>query len=355
MAEPLPNKTPETRRFYLDVLRVVSVVCVFLSHAAAQNWYRMPVRSFSWQALNFYDCIFRWSVLEFALISGVLFLPRDIPLRMLFRKYILRIVTAFLFWSAAHALMYHFYGDGWRQTIKSFLLGPSHFWYLYMIVGVYLLQPLLRKIAADSRLSAYYCILALIFAFLIPQALSILGLFRKSAADFGTQLYGKLQMYFVLGFPFYFLLGYWLDRVPLQKRQLRFIWVFGALGFAATAALTALISWYKNVPVEVFLGRFTVNGLLECVLVFVLVKKTFETREVSARTKAIFAKLSKWSFGAFLCHVIIQVLLNRVLGFNTASLPTIVSVPLLGLTVTVLAFAVSAALHHIPILKKYIV
>lgn len=355
MSQSLRAQKPEERRFYLDVLRVISIIFVIVLHAAAQFWYRTNVRSFSWQVMNFYDAISRWAVPEFAMISGVLFLNRDLTIRRILQKYVLRIVIAFTFWSAVYALVNHVYGVDWKQTVKSFLLGPAHFWYLYMIAGMYLILPLLKRIAEDARLTAYYCVLSVVFAFFIPQSIALMELFSRSGSNVGRMIIGKIQLFFVLGYPFFFLLGYWLDRYEPEKWQFRVILILGIAGFLSTILFSALTSMYKKTPVDLFFDYFTLNVMPASVLIFVLIKKRLESSSVGARTRAVFAKLSTWSFGAFLCHVLIQILLNRVLHFHAASLPAVFSVPLLSLTVTILSFFISALLHQIPVLKKYIV
>ena len=355
MSQSLQKQKPEERRFYLDVLRVSSIFFIILLHASAQFWYTANVRSFSWLAMNFYDAVSRWSVPVFAMISGVLFLNRVLPVRRILRKYVLRIVLAFLFWSALYALVNHLYGAGWKQTVKSFFLGPAHFWYLFMIAGMYLILPFLKKISENARLSKYYCMLSLIFAFLIPQSIAVLKLFSRSGADLGNQLVGKLQLYFVLGFPFYFLLGYWLDKVRIENRQYRLVCALGFAGFLLTFLLSTLASRYKHAPVDLFFDYFTLNVMLAGVLVFVLVKRRFDSAQVSPRTRRIFANLSSWSFGAYLCHALIQILLNRVLHFNAVSVHAAIGVPLLSLAVFILSFLVSGLLHQIPGLRKYIV
>ena len=66
-----------------DYLRVLASFGVIILHIAAKKFLSLSVYSNEWQVLNFYDSIVRWTVPVFVMISGALFLNRDIPIRKL--------------------------------------------------------------------------------------------------------------------------------------------------------------------------------------------------------------------------------------------------------------------------------
>ena len=72
------------RTIYFDYLRVLATFAVMILHISAQNWGACDVQSFDWQVFNFFDSIVRWSVPIFVMISGALFLNRDIPLKKIY-------------------------------------------------------------------------------------------------------------------------------------------------------------------------------------------------------------------------------------------------------------------------------
>lgn len=73
----------EKRRYYLDVLRIVAICAIVLLHVAGSYWYQLSVYTSEWQAINLYDCITRWGVPVFVMISGALFLDpaREQPIK----------------------------------------------------------------------------------------------------------------------------------------------------------------------------------------------------------------------------------------------------------------------------------
>ena len=65
--------------------------------------------------------------------------------------------------------------------------------------------------------------------------------------------------------------------------------------------------------------------------------------------------LSKYSFGAYLVHVLIIEQLNTLAGINTLSFNSIFSVICIGVFVTVVSFVISALLNNVPVARNYMV
>ncbi len=73
------------------------------------------------------------------------------------------------FWHIFYALYtFIFESHSLSVAIKLIIRGYSHLWFLHMIIGLYLLVPLLRKITENTRLTRYFLILAAIFSIIIP-------------------------------------------------------------------------------------------------------------------------------------------------------------------------------------------
>lgn len=96
------NKAQTERTVYLDYLRVLATFAVMIIHISSVNWYSTDVNGYDWQVLNFYDSIVRWGVPIFVMISGSIFLNREIYMKRIYSKNILRLVVAFVVWSTFH-------------------------------------------------------------------------------------------------------------------------------------------------------------------------------------------------------------------------------------------------------------
>lgn len=165
----------QNRIIYLDVLRILATFAVIAIHVCSQNWSKVQPSSYEWNIFNFYSGLSRWAVPIFVMISGALFLDnrRTINIKKLYTKNILRIITAFIFWSMFYAIITN---DFWGKDrgniklfVKSFIEGHYHLWFLHMILGLYIATPILRKIAADLKTTEYFLIISMIFTFIVPM------------------------------------------------------------------------------------------------------------------------------------------------------------------------------------------
>ena len=149
------------RVIYFDILRVVAIFAVVAVHISAQHWLDVDVSSRAWFAFNLYCTTGKWSVPIFVMISGALFLGRDTTIRTILKKNVLRMAGVFVFWSGCYALIsLIFRRSPLFDVFSQFITGHYHLWFLYMIVGLYLLIPLLRPIVQNETLMRYFLLLA---------------------------------------------------------------------------------------------------------------------------------------------------------------------------------------------------
>ncbi len=144
----------DDRHARLDAARWLAALAVVLLHSAAQPVSDAAYGSGAWIAANFYDSAVRWCVPVFVMISGALLLApdRDPDVQRFYTRRVARICVPLLFWTLFYL--------GWRAMQEWWDLGRAdlsywprkiaegapyyHLWYLYMIVGLYLLAPLVR-------------------------------------------------------------------------------------------------------------------------------------------------------------------------------------------------------------------
>lgn len=339
----------------LDYLRVFATFAVMILHIAGSNWYTTDVNGIEWQTFNFYDSIVRWSVPVFVMISGVLFLNREINIRVLYSKYIFRMITAFIAWSFFYAIKIYLGGNGIASAIVSFVEGHYHMWFVFMIIGIYVCVPFVKEIVKSERLVKYYLILSFSFAFLIPQIMMLISDFTpefviKVAGVVNSDV-SNMNMSFVMGYIFYFILGYYIYSIDLNKKHRMYIYFIGMLGFSMTVLLDLIVALKTQKYCSNYYGNFTINVLFESLAVFVFFKYHVFKNE---RINGFVIKLSKYSFGAYLVHACIIEMLPKF-GINSLMCNPIIAVPVMGLIVFIISFSISYIIHKIPILNKYIV
>ena len=352
------------RKNYCDYLRLIATFAVVVLHVSASNFNHADVNGMQWQTFNFYDSLVRWSVPVFVMISGSLFLGRTTSIKKIYSRYILRMVTAFVFWSLFYALVTSdTVRHGIVYSVKTHLgaiaTGHYHMWFVLMIIGLYMCIPFFRKIVSDEKTMKYFLILSFLFAYFIPWMIQLINDFAAYKSEVLQKMVNvinsdlaTMNLYMVLGYSFYFVLGYYLDTIEIEKRNRGIIYIAGIAGFLFTVAADCALALRTQQPCSTYYGNFNVNVVCEAVAMHTLFKyHHFE----NDRMNRFVIKLSRYGFGAYLVHAFFIEKLSSVLHFNTLSFHAVLSVPVISALVFVLAFFVSAVLNHIPFLKRYIV
>ena len=346
---------------YYDYLRVLATFAVIILHVAAQNFKKVELGSFEWDVFNFTDSAVRWGVPVFVMISGALFLDNNKPLTLkkLYGKNILRIVTAFIFWSAVYATYNVLNGKSLRDGILMFVRGNYHLWFLFMIAGLYVIVPLLRKIAASKSATQYFIVIGFIFSFLIPRTINLLqtlkiphttDLLKAISAAFDNVYFN-----FTSGFVLYFVLGYYISHYDIKKPLRIVAYVIGVVAYLFTALFTDWISLRDNKANADFFENHTINVLLLAVAVFIFAKYVLSKIELKGLASKLISFFSKYSFGVYLVHILVLDIFKTKLEITTLSFHPVISIIVLTVAVATISYAISFILNHIPILKKYIV
>ncbi len=350
------------RLIYADLLRVIATFVIVILHVSGSNWHNVPVSGFEWKVFNFYDSMARFSVPVFVMISGMFLLDnkKSLTLKKLYSKNILRIVTSFIFWSAIYSvftniLKYNtFNQEVLKHMVISFITGNYHLWFLFMIVGLYIITPILRKITESENrfLIEYFLILAAFFQVIIPTLLKV-PVFSKRSVIINTVI-NKVNMKFVLGYVGYYVAGYYFKTYDIPSKAKYAIYTLGILGFISTYVLTDVISQNKGVADGTFYGYFYLNVMCSSIAVFILFKDKVSKIKFKERTCKIITILSNCSFGIYLVHDFFITIFQKH-GFSTISFNSIAAVPIISLSVFIISFLVSYIISKIPFLNKYII
>ena len=341
------------RKVYFDYLRVFATFAVMILHISAQNWGTVDVNSLKWQVFNFFDSIVRWSVPIFVMISGSLFLGKEIPLSTMYSKYIFRRGFSFLVWSVIYAI---FMGGGMADRLLVVVQGKYHMWFILMIIGIYMCMPFIKPIVETDAKIKYYLILAFVFAFVVPEVITLINDFGNEwMIKWGSAInddVDKMNMHLILGYTSYFVLGYYINKTDLGKRQRAVIYVLGIFGFMFTVLMDLIVALKTQMGCKNYYGNFTVNVLFESIAVFTLFKYKKYNRY---RLNLFMQKLSKYSYGAYLAHVLVIERLNIWFGLNTLSFNSVFAIICIGALVFTISYTISAILNKVPVVKKYIV
>lgn len=346
----IKSDTTGDRQIYLDCLRVLATFSVMILHISASHYSSVGTETFEWNVINFYDSIVRWTVPAFVMISGAIFLDRNQSVVQIYKKNIFRIIIAYIFWSTLYALVHFFTNDCEAKTIIGRAIsGHYHLWFLFMIAGLYIIVPFLRKIVYTVELTKYFLALSLVFTFLLPQSIVFVSMAYNKAGIVANGILNKISFHFTLGYVCYFVCGYYLSKIDINRKKEIVIYTLGICGLIMTVVLNRIFQDTK------FYENFTINVLLESISIFVFAKNHLNFSNLCPGTVIKLAKLSEYSFGAYLVHALIIDTLDDTFRLNSLSFNPIISIPVIGVIVFIISYAISAILNHIPVLNKYIV
>lgn len=337
------------RIVYLDLLRILATFAVICQHVCVTEGFYIFSFSRNWFITAIGDSFTRWCVPVFVMISGSMFLnpSRNISYSEILKVRIPRLLIAYVFWT----VLYVFYGYSMTSfenfSIHHLVIGllSSHFhlWFLPMLMGVYLLIPMLRKIAMDKRLMQYSLVIWI--AFVCFSFLRFVTLF-KTAGHF----HSLFTMNIVLGFSGYFLLGYYLSQQSFSKRQKSFVCLLGVVGAIITISGTFYMSIKKGEGNERYFDSLSFQVAAMSIALFVLMK------EVAPKCGKVVLGFVKWVrkdlFGIYLVHVLWLDIVNSAALKHCYS--NIITIPLITLVVFIFSLFTTKLIRVIPYFKKVV-
>lgn len=232
-----------------------------------------------------YNSLSRWSVPVFVMISGALFLDnsKKINIKRLFSKNIARIIKVFLFWSFIYAIYDGLYKNGLVGFIAGTIHGPFHFWFLKMLLGLYVVVPILRAVVSDRKLELYFISVCIMVTFFIPMFFPIIGHYDLKVKDFIVEYYNSMGFGIVSGYIGYFVIGHYLSNYTIYPSIKKFFYLMGALGLLAVNLITYNVSYNSGAIYGELYGNLHIFTLFEASAIFIfiiLLKASISQRDI---------------------------------------------------------------------------
>ena len=356
----------EDRKLHIDLLRIVACISVIMLHSASQYWYEFPVTDARWMVYNTWDAVSRFGVPVFVMISGMLFLSREgeLNLRKLYCNNILRLAVAYAVWSIAYGLWdcrEWTWGPGVtvRDYVAECVLGRYHLWFIPMLIGIYMLLPVIKTFTnhCSKKNLEYFLILFII----LQIGRSTLGIIQiPTLANVLVQL---LDAEMVCSYVGYFVLGYYLYRYRLSHVWQVRIYFLGAVSLVLAAIISIRASWYYQTPKSEAFDSYSVFTFLVTVAVFVFFQEKISGIAWKGFAKKLLMELSANTFGVYLLHLMVMEWLQTkgidslMIGGTIAGETTagcVLGIPLLTIVSFLISNVAISLLRRIPLLGKYI-
>lgn len=327
---------------WLDIMRVIACFMVVLSHSCdpfVSKFEESPVEFLSGA---FWGSMMRASVPLFVIISGALLLPLKDTTEVFYKKRMSRILSPFIIWAVLTPFVYYAYGTitldkaiVFAYTFPiNFNMPTTPFWYIYMLIGLYLIMPVLStwvssvsKKGLETFLKIWFITLFLPYIQFFAPAIGYEGNYGNMGI-LGVCDWNSIgTFHYISGFVGYLLLGHYWRRYPLDwswGKALAVGLTLFVVGFAIT--FFGFISVTKNYAVLEVIWYFTnINVFMMVVGSFVILQKV---RIPNATVRRIIGKLAYLSFGVYLTHFfVVQVSYDYIYILN---LPPYIKIPLIA-------------------------
>lgn len=348
---------PRARAVTPDLVRAAGIVLVVLIHTSGVVAGPGPAGGTTafWAGL-IYDSLARPGVPLFVMLTGWLLLDPKRPPEpignFLWRRFG-RVALPLLVWSLI--------GYGWlairdhhamklAQFPRQVLNAPVfyHLWYVYVLLGLYLVVPLLRPLVAGASdpLRRY------------ALALWVLGSSVLPLWYWWGGLHIGIDIPVVTTYVGYLLAGVWLAGAPVSARTRRTLGLLILVVVIWTVFATARLTGDEATNVALF-AYGTPNVLAMSVAWFVLLTQPELTARVTRHPRAVtlVRVLAATSYGVYLVHPLILNLLDSgVLGtqITGASMYPFVGIPLLAAAVLAVSVGLMALARRVPMLDRLV-
>lgn len=346
-------KTPKTcstetgpgRLAQLSLMRVIACVGIVVLHTvfAADEYFAQTVSAADHMVSRMVENNMMWAVPSFVMVTGVLQLEpgKTLTLKKLYGRYILRILIALI----ACCLLFRIFDmimDGEAFTIGGVLYAFAelvtgrcwgHLWYLYLLIGLYVLLPFYRMAAekASDRELLYLCGAFLLFVSIIPLI-----------EGFGLPVGFYISESII--YPLYLFLGYMImkDRIAIGART-------GLLLLLLSTAAILIMDYMKyglsmDLPGELF-GYASPAVIAQAIGAFTVICKG---RPASIRNSRLLQAADECSFGIYLIHMIFIRSLFRYLQWDPYQGVPVLTLGASVLGILVISFGIVLILRKIP-------
>ena len=348
--------TIKRRETELDILRFFATLSVIIIHICGGISKILPSKSFDSIVITSLFSMITWCIPIFVMISGGLFLnpEKEFRIKTIFTKYIKRFIIAFLFWSVIYQIYYYVstvsaggYTLNWKGIVYETITGPYHMWYIYMLAGIYLTIPVLRKITENKAITEYF-----IVAFLIFSILQNYGITLPFVGSVISVVMDKICLPIGLTYIGYFILGFYIKNYTISHKIEYSLYALGIL-MLVTNCLVLDIYAIKDIDGMWSVEYLMPNIIIESAALYTFFVKRVSKIKFSEKTVKVFSKLTEYGFGVYLVHALINELIGLT-GWSAVTISPFVSVPLLTIIVYAISLLVTVLIRKIPFVGKNI-
>jgi len=340
------------RILWVDVIKIFSIFAVLFLHSAAPvlGAYN-EINLNYWNIGNIYDSSVRMAVPLFFMLTGALLLnSKEESLSIYFKKRFAKVVIPLIAWSLIYILfkkyVKHHDINILIEVIKM-CVTPRYFhlWFLYAIIGIYLIIPILKIFINHSSKSMqlYFLILWIISFSLIPL---ISDITKYNVPNYIPMMSGYVG---------FLIMGYLLSNLKISKRIFYYAILFSILSTLLTIFGTSFLSNRSKEFIETFYHYSSISTIIQAAAYFICLKYISENfiHKFSKLTVYIYF-ISCASLGIYLIHPMILFSLKRINVYALNGYNPLYMVPLTAILGYIFSLIIILLMQKTPLLKQIV-
>lgn len=362
---------------WIALLRTVACALVVMAHCCDPFVSGSSAEGFNAGAL--WGTICRPSVPLFIMLTGALLLPTELTVGQFYKRRLKRLIIPFVVWSILSPWMFYIFTN-LVNTVNPTVIADNHtilatiqasymwiinfsystvpYWYIYMMIGVYLLIPLISAWIKQATKGELKIVLGVwLFTTIIPY-LQIAAPLVGYQGNYGSMgIFGECSwnlfttFHYMGGFIGYAIFAHYLIKYPLMWSLHKTI-TMGALMWIVGFIITLYGFHYTrdNYPenfnmLEIIWSFTSINVVLMTIPIFLIAQK------IKIKTNSSISKLSESTYGIFLIHFIVVHIVFELVFQNMTFAP-VLQIPFIAIIAFALTALVTSIIRRIPQLRK---
>ncbi len=320
---------------FIAILRILAALAVVVIHT----------RSLTFHETNVYDFVHAcmlWSVPVFFMITGYIFIGvKKISDYSSVKNNIIKFVVVLFTLGYFYAICQRFFEarnltamlfvNSFYDVLKGNLF--DHMWYVYSIIGIYLILPILSLFVNNNKKNLYTLLaLTAIFGIIVPDICKMLNVSTSFKLPIGN-------------YAFYVLAGATVKEITFDKlKTLRNISLL-------IIPLYIIIYAYNIFVCNIFYASYT-SILVATLSVSIFIICAYSFRNLNTNT--IINSISKCTWGIYLLHPFFIHVIVKLFKFTITPYNQLIFYPLSCIFIFLISYIATLILKNIPIVKRFI-
>lgn len=338
------------RYYWVDIIKIIACILVIINHSAGYIFEYAGKTNTTTTVYSIIFSICKMGVPLFILSTGYLLLKDDKvdSYKKTFQR-IYRIIIPLLGISFLHYIwVVGINKINIIEFLTKFITQPRqiYLWYLYMLIGLYLIIPFIQKMLKNFE-KKDYLVFTILFL-IIPSILPLLKVFFSiSFSHYFSQALFPIFIALLVS-------GNYIAKIDLKRSYLFTAVICFILSISAFSGYM-IYTYQTTQKISYALDSYNLLLILPAITLFYICRYIFENKSFNKITSKIISEISLTTFGTYLFHflIIYQVynlgIIQKIFSFNVyLGFITLISSIFIGCTILVFI------LRRIPIIKKFL-